>query len=244
MSIAATVAGRSPVGAFGRGGRQTPPAGRAPPRPPEGGSGGELEAADFEARSKASEGCAVGAGGSSSFGGGATSAGETISTAIGSAVTEPNGCTSANSRTIARTDRWPIADAAMPEPMNRCGSTVLDQRLEVIPNGQHSPATTPRGSIFDHRRQFSSSAGSPASIPLRGETEIGEPAFGAGHLGYQVHLVRRQREVENVDIFRQPFDPRRPRYRGNILLHEASAGRPAQRSCRGLARSAPASRRS
>jgi hypothetical protein len=49
-------------------------------------------------------------------------------------VTAPNGCTSVKIRTAARIDRWPIADAAMPERMNRRGSTVLDQRFfEIAP---------------------------------------------------------------------------------------------------------------
>src|SRR5450759_5694818 len=89
---------------------------------PAAGSGG-LEAVSFEERSKASEGCAFG--GASFPGDGVASSGETISTVIGSAVTEPNGCTSAKIRTIVRADKWPIADAAMPERMNRSGSTCL-----------------------------------------------------------------------------------------------------------------------
>ena len=81
-------------------------------------------------------------------------------------------------------------------------------------------------------RRFSVDCGDrPASIPFRRETEIGEPALGASHLGDLVHLVVGQREVEDIDIFRQPFDPRRPRYRRNILLHQ-----PAQANLgRGLA---------
>src|SRR5712671_2014567 len=91
---------------------------------------GELEAVDLEERSKASEGCAFGSG--FAFSGIRASSGETRSTVIGSAVTEPNGCTSAKTRTIVRADRWPSADAAMPERMNRHGSIVVDQRLEAV----------------------------------------------------------------------------------------------------------------
>src|ERR1700679_3473891 len=36
-----------------------------------------------------------------------------------------------------------------------------------------------------------------ASIPFRGETEIGEPAFGGCHLGEQEHVVVRQLEIKN-----------------------------------------------
>src|SRR6202034_3560569 len=54
----------------------------------------------------------------------------------------------------------------------------------------------------------------------RRETEIGETALGASHRRYLAHLLVRQCEVEDVDIFRQPLDPRRPRYCRNILLHE------------------------
>ena len=85
---------------------------------------GELEGADFEERSKESEGSVFGAGSGSAFF--AASSGETISTVIGSAVTVPNGCASVKIRTAARIDRWPIADAAMPERMYRRGSTVFN----------------------------------------------------------------------------------------------------------------------
>lgn len=47
----------------------------------------------------------------------ATSSEVTISTAIGSAVAEPNGCTSLNSSTSTSTERCAIADAAMPVRM-------------------------------------------------------------------------------------------------------------------------------
>src|ERR1035437_1137323 len=193
----------------------------------------EPDAAGFEERSKASEGCAFGAGsGSSFFAVGAASSGETISTAIGSAGTELNGCTSAKTRTIVRADRWPIADASMPERMNRRGSTVLNQRFRSRPGLQHSGQRRRAVHFFCLPSRFSiDGGGRSASIPFRRETEIGQPALGASHLGYLVHLVGRQREVEDVDIFRQPFDPRRPRYRGNVLLHQ-----PAQANLRrGLA---------
>jgi hypothetical protein len=88
---------------------------------------GELEGADFEERSKESEGSVLGVGTVSAFF--AASSGETRSTVIGSAVTAPNGCTSVKIRTAVRIDRWPIADAAMPERMKRHGFTVLDQRF-------------------------------------------------------------------------------------------------------------------
>jgi hypothetical protein len=41
-------------------------------------------------------------------------------------------------RTAVRIDRWPIADAAMPERMNSRGSTVLDQRFPKSWRRQHS----------------------------------------------------------------------------------------------------------
>ncbi len=93
---------------------------------------GELEGADFEERSKESDGSVFGVGSGSAFF--AASSGETISTVIGSAVTVPNGCTSVKIRTAVRIDRCPTADAAMPERMNGRGSTVLDQRFfEIAP---------------------------------------------------------------------------------------------------------------
>src|SRR5258708_1490628 len=156
---------------------------------------GVLEAADFEERSKASEGCAFGSG--LAFSGIPASSGETRSTVIGSAVTEPNGCTSAKTRTIVRADRWPSADAAMPERMNRHGSI----------RSMSSPAA-------------SIAAGAAASIPFRSKTEIGEPAPGASHLEDLAHFVGGQREVKNVDILRQPLEPGGPRNRRDILLHQ------------------------
>src|SRR5258708_5956670 len=64
---------------------------------------GALGAADFEERWKASEGSRFG--GSSFLGVGVTSAGETRSPVIGSAVTEPNGCTSVKNSTSVTIDR-------------------------------------------------------------------------------------------------------------------------------------------
>src|SRR3979411_983641 len=58
------------------------------------------------------------------------------------------------------------------------------------------------------------------SIPFRRETEIGQPAPGASHSENLAHLLIREGEVEDVDIFRQPLDLRGPRYRRNILLHQ------------------------
>ncbi len=72
---------------------------------------GELEGADFEERSKESEGSVLRVGTGSAFF--AASSGETRSTVIGSAVTAPNGCTSVKIRTAVRIDRWPIAEAAI-----------------------------------------------------------------------------------------------------------------------------------
>src|ERR1700733_14116857 len=194
---------------------------------------GELESADFAERSRASEDCAFGVGsGSSSLGDCVTSSGETMSTAIISVVTEPNGCTSAKIRTTVKTDRWATADAAMPEPMNRRSSTVPDRRFDVAPGCQHSGQRAARFAFLGRGADFDrQDGGRSASIPFRRETEIGEPALGASHLGYLAHLVVGQREVKDVDVFRQPFDPRRPRYRGDILLHQ-----PAQTDlCCGLA---------
>ena len=81
---------------------------------------GELEAFDFEAISDfeagsnfegrsdikgiSKDGLGTG-GGSGSFGTSTTCSGETMSTAIGSAVTDPNGWTSAKKSTSIRTDR-------------------------------------------------------------------------------------------------------------------------------------------
>src|SRR5258708_2707111 len=59
-----------------------------------------------------------------------------------------------------------------------------------------------------------------ASIPFRRETEIGEPALGACHSKNLPHLLVGQCEVENVDVFRQPFDFRGSRYCRNVLLHQ------------------------
>src|SRR6202023_3358744 len=94
--------------------------------------GGELSGAAVEERSKESEASFFGAaGGSGVFS--ATSSGATISTAMGSAVTEPKGCTSANKTTSISNDRWTIADAMMPERRICRGSTVLDQFFDAVP---------------------------------------------------------------------------------------------------------------
>src|SRR5258708_12219803 len=70
-----------------------------------------------------------------------------------------------------------------------------------------------------------------ASIPFRRETEIGEPALGASHLGDALHLLAGKRKIEDVDVFRQPLDLRGPRDRADTLLHQ-----PAQADLRrGLA---------
>ena len=71
-----------------------------------GDAAGAGAASGFEERSKVSEGFAFGSGsGSSFFGAGGASADVTISTVIGSAVTEPYGCTSVKNSTSIRTDR-------------------------------------------------------------------------------------------------------------------------------------------
>ena len=58
------------------------------------------------------------------------------------------------------------------------------------------------------------------SIPFRRETEIGETPLGAAHGKNLPHLVVGQLEIENLDIFRQPLDPRGARDRGDVLLHQ------------------------
>jgi hypothetical protein len=72
--------------------------------------------------------------------------------------------------------------------MNRRGCT-LTQRFSKI---------CPAVSITDT---------AAVSIPFRRETEVGEPDFGVSHQRYLAHLFVGQREVEYLDIFRQPFDP-------------------------------------
>src|ERR1700722_4806240 len=81
---------------------------------------------------------------------------------------------------------------------------------------------------FSLREPVSTSLENALSIPFRPEAEIGEPALGASHPGDLMHLLVRQREVEDVNIFRQPFDPRGSRYCRNPLLHK-----PAQANLRG-----------
>jgi hypothetical protein len=128
-------------------------------------AGGEPPDAVVENRSNESDvsGLDV-AGGSGAFS--ATSSGVTISTEIGSAVTEPNGWTSVKKITSIRNDKWASADAVMPERKICRVSTVLDQRFDAVPaRQQHS------------------------SIPFRCETEIGQPPLGASHPGDLGHLL-------------------------------------------------------
>src|SRR6202012_4912047 len=136
-----------------------------------------------------SDGFSFSFGGSSGSGGfgGVTSSGRTISTAIGSAVTELKGCTSAKKITSSRHNKCASADAVMPDRRICRGSTVLDQRFDAVP--------APTNHI---------------SIPFRRETEIGQPAPGAAHAGNLGHFVGRQLKIENIDVFRQPLDPRGP----------------------------------
>src|SRR5205807_3707897 len=98
--------------------------------------------------------------------------GETISTAIGLAVTEPNGCASVKIRTIVKADRWAIADAVMPDCISRRSSTVLDHVFEAAPALPASIAWV-----------------TAASIPFRRESEIGEPALGPPHPRDLLHLL-------------------------------------------------------
>ena len=56
------------------------------------------------------------------------------------------------------------------------------------------------------RREDASKQKSDSSIPFRCETVIGEPTPGASHLKDLPHLLLRQREIEDVDVFGQPFD--------------------------------------
>ncbi len=71
--------------------------------------------------------------GSSLFGAGGSSADDTMSTVMGSAVTAPKGCTSAKISMMAATDKWPTADAAMPEPMSRGESNLLTHMGPSVP---------------------------------------------------------------------------------------------------------------
>src|SRR5205807_3812203 len=138
-----------------------------------------------------------GGGGSGSVVG--TSSGVTISTAIGSAVTTPKGCTSVNRNTSASTDRWAIADAVMSVRMNRRSSIFMMLRLIAV--------------------QLSR-LGAIASIPFRRETKIGQPGLGAPHPRYLVDLGIRQFEIEDINVLRQPFELRGARDRSYILLDE------------------------
>ena len=110
----------------------------------------------------------------------------------------------------------------MPECMNRRDSTVLNQRFSKSPPESDSTKLNQtlalsfclsmifsenRFPLFpDHAPAASIAGNAAASIPFRRKTEIGKPALGASHLGDLVHFVGGQREVEDVDIFRQPFD--------------------------------------
>src|SRR5438105_12820038 len=58
------------------------------------------------------------------------------------------------------------------------------------------------------------------SIPFRRETEIGEPAVASRHRRYFGHLGLRKLEVEDLDVLRQPFQPRGSRDRRYLLLHQ------------------------
>jgi len=72
----------------------------------DGAGGGELRPAEFEGSPTPSEDWRVwSAGESSTFGDGAASGWEIRSTVIGSAVTEPNVCTSVKSSTNIKADR-------------------------------------------------------------------------------------------------------------------------------------------
>ena len=100
---------------------------------------GAGEASVFEGRPTASGGfvfgSAVGSGGGSCFvGSGGASAGETRSTVIGSAVTEPNRCTSVKNSTSIKANRWAAADAVMPARRNRPGFIVLVQIFDAAKN--------------------------------------------------------------------------------------------------------------
>jgi hypothetical protein len=100
-----------------------------------GAAGCGVGAAAFEATSGESDGFGIGAG-SGGFGACIASSGETISTAIGSAVTDPNGCTSAKTSIAAMADKWTTADAAKPERINCLSSTILGQRLDAAPSAE------------------------------------------------------------------------------------------------------------
>src|SRR4051812_2790595 len=58
------------------------------------------------------------------------------------------------------------------------------------------------------------------SIPFWREAEIGQAALGARQRGDLRHLVVRELEIEDLDVFRQALDAGGPRDRSNILLHE------------------------
>src|SRR5258708_26872146 len=58
------------------------------------------------------------------------------------------------------------------------------------------------------------------SIPFRRKAEIGETALRAAEREDLAHLFFGQYEIEDIDIFRQPFDARGARDRADILLHQ------------------------
>jgi hypothetical protein len=96
------------------------------------------EGSTFEDKSRESKGFSFSFGGSSGdsgFDSGflAISSDATISTAIGSAVTVPKGCTSAKKITSSRHDKCASADAVMPDRKICRGSTVLNQRFDAVP---------------------------------------------------------------------------------------------------------------
>src|SRR5580704_17558966 len=81
---------------------------------------------------------------------------------------------------------------------------------------------SPRSSIAAH---------AAVSIPFRRKTEISKPVPGASQPKDLLHLLAGQFEVEDIDVFRKPFDPRGARYSNDVLLHQ-----PAQANLgRGLA---------
>ena len=73
------------------------------------------EGSGFDERSRESGGLSFGVGGSCGSDAFATSSGATMSTAIGSAVTELKGWTSAKKITSNRHDKCASADAVMPD---------------------------------------------------------------------------------------------------------------------------------
>lgn len=96
--------------------------------------GGGLDGEGFEESSTVLDGAGFSSSvGSSLCGACGSSADDTMSTVMGSAVTAPKGCTSAKISMMAATDKWPTADAAMPEPMSRGGSNLLTHMGPSVP---------------------------------------------------------------------------------------------------------------